>query len=238
MKSRVKQLAVTFASLMVIISLQCLADNRSSPESEHVEQEAEAVAVDQIAMVSTLYKHAVDEVDTGNVSEANQLLEEILDKDPAHHNARLQRGRLLIQAGAPEQAMAILSPLLVDGEAGWEPWFWMGTASLMSGHLAKASAYLDTALSYNSQIADIWLQRAVLAQEKGNLEGALQLLQMAIELSPGSPLVWLNFAYVNNQKGDKNTAITAYRQFLKLSANKRGYNEQRKAVVSILLNVD
>jgi len=238
MNIRVKQLVPIFIGLILTVSLQCFAKNQSAPEPEDVVANAKAGVTEQMAMVSDLYTKALNEIDAGNTRAAKQLLDEILEKDPGYQYARLQQGRLLIQTGSPEQAMAVLSPLLADSDADGKAWFWMGTASLMSGHLIKASDYLDTALSYNSQVAAVWLQRAVVAQERKNFEGALQLLQTAIELSPDDPLIWLNFAYVNDQKGEKNTAIKAYRQFLKLSANKKGYDEQRKAVVSILLNVN
>jgi len=225
-----KRFFTNLGSVILLCSAQCFADS-STP----LPGDGENSQFEKIAMVNSLYKKALSKINSGDNSKASQIFDEVLTQHPEHRQARLQQGRILIESGKPAQAIEILAPLLVTDDANWEPWFWMGTASLLSGDLDNASSYLDTALSYNGQITDIWLQRAIVAQEQGNYEGSLQLLRIAIELSPDNPLIWLNYAYVNDHMDNKNKAITAYRQFLKLSANQTGFSEQRNAVVSILL---
>lgn len=227
------KLAITqFSSFLLLYSAFCIAD-----ENVILPVDNEKESSEQVAMIPSLYKTAVGEIESGNNGKANVIFDEILLRSPEHRQARLQKGRLFIEQGDISRALQMLEPLLVVDDANWEVWFWMGTASLLNGNLNDASSYLDTALSYNSQVTEIWVQRAIVAQENGNLDGAVQLLGMAIDIAPDDPLIWLNYAYVNDLMNNKKKAITAYRQFFKLSTNRSGFSKQRKAVVSILLKM-
>ncbi len=229
MRMQVKQAGYRLLPLLMLFMSvgQCVAGESPSPVI--------AGEAGHLVMVDMLYRDGLKEVVSGNRVEAEKLFSEVLASDPGHRQARLQQGRLLIEAGRPYQAMMVLSPLLHGARAGWEPWFWMGTASLLIDDYDKAANDFDTAISYDSGQAVIWIQRAIVEQERARYPAALKLLDVALKLSPESPMVWLNIATVYELMQNTDKADQAYRRFLQLSSGEARFSAQRKKVVSRLL---
>ncbi len=105
-------------------------------------------------------------------------------------------------------------------EAGtrWEVPFWLGTAYLLDGQLENAELMLDDALAMQSEVAEIWVQRAVVAQQRQQPQVALQLLAVAAQVDEHYALTYLNVGIAYESLGDSQNARGAYGRFLKLSA--------------------
>ncbi len=106
----------------------------------------------------------------------------------------------------------------LDGSDRWEVPFWLGTAYLLDGQLENAELMLDDALSLQSEVAEIWVQRAVVAQERQQPEIALQFLEVAAQIDERYALTYLNVGIAYESLGDRQNARGAYGKFLKLSA--------------------
>ena len=100
----------------------------------------------------------------------------------------------------------------------WEVPFWLGTAYLLDGQLDNAELMLDDALSLQSDVVEIWVQRAVVAQERQQPQVALQFLEVAAQVDGGFPLTFLNVGIAYESLGEMQNARGAYGRFLKLSA--------------------
>ena len=117
---------------------------------------------------------------------------------------------------------------LPQGAAHWEVQFWLGTAYLLDGRLGHAAATLDEALALQAELAEIWVQRAVVEQERGRPEVALQLLEVAAQLDDRFALIFLNAGIAWQSMGEVERARGAYGRFLKLSAADSGSNRMRR----------
>ena len=104
------------------------------------------------------------------------------------------------------------------GTDRWEVPFWLGTAYLLDGQLENAELMLDDALAMQSEIAEIWVQRAVVAQELQQPQVALQFLEVAAQVNEHYALTYLNVGIAYESLGDSQNARGAYGRFLKLSA--------------------
>lgn len=113
-------------------------------------------------------------------------------------------------------AISRLENLVSDDR--WEVPFWLGTAYLLDGQLENAELMLDDALSMQSQVAEIWVQRAVVAQELQQPQVALQFLEVAAQVNERYALTYLNVGVAYESLGDSQNARGAYGRFLKLSA--------------------
>lgn len=114
------------------------------------------------------------------------------------------------------------------GEDRWEVPFWLGTAHLLDGNFDDAALFLDDALALESELADLWVQRAVVAQERGRPQVALQFLEVAVQVDASSPLAYLNAAVAYESLGDTENARGAYGRFLRLAAEGGGTNRLRR----------
>ncbi len=146
------------------------------------------------------------------------------------HEERLRIGKELVLDGEYKKSIKILRPVLFNKKENWEILFWIGSAKLGLGLYNEADDYFKKALTLNLKIPQLWIQRAIIAQEKNEHRRALTFLQKAQALAPNSPEILLNIAYSNDALGDQNGAVFAYRDFLSLTRNNSQFFQQRQAV--------
>jgi tetratricopeptide (TPR) repeat protein len=121
--------------------------------------------------------------------------------------------------------------LTVDFPDRWEPWFWAGTAQLALGQLEAASSSLEHANKLNPGVAQIKIQRAIVAQEKGDHLTAIALLNKAGVLSPDSAQIFLNLGYSHDALGMTSEANKDYQRYLVLTEGDNRYEQQRLSIL-------
>lgn len=141
---------------------------------------------------------------------ASERLKQVLAINPSHAEARLLLGQLLTKSGEARKAIHVLTPLLDEQSPNWQAWFWAGSAMLLSGDLSGAGQALDQALLRERQSPEIWIQRAIVAQEVGDAESAMRLLNAAARLAPDDARVMLNIAVVANALPGMTEATEVY----------------------------
>lgn len=155
----------------------------------------------------------------------------------AEQRATLGRAIHLVQAGDYSAGGELLQGLLVAGFDGWEAWFWLGTAYLGNGELVEADHALSEALRRDPAQAQLWVQRAIIAQERGDHARALGWLREARNLSPQAPDVHLNIGYSAEAMGLRDEAAKAYRDFLRFTEGRESFASQRNWVTRRLANL-
>lgn len=146
----------------------------------------------------------------------------------------LQSSKNQIEHGQYTEAIKTLEALQAL-DNNWEIHFWLGTAYLLEGEFNDAAQSLDNALRQQSEIADIWVQRAIVEQERNNPSTALQLLSIAQQVDPSCAKAYLNAAYVYEQNGEFQIARDAYIHFLKLSSQDKLNRHLREQILSRLI---
>lgn len=142
--------------------------------------------------------------------------------------------RDLLKAEDYPEVSKIAQTLTRDFSERWEGWFWLGTAQLAQGQMDAAEAVLERASKLNPKVAQIWVQRAIVAQERGDHAAAVKLLNEARELSPKSPQIYLNLGYSNDALGLTAEAEKNYIRFLSLTEGDSTYALQRKPIMGRL----
>ena len=175
---------------------------------------------DRAAVSADLAYIEADKAETnGSLQAALEHLEKALTATPTHHRAQLAHGRVLVKVDRYDDAIKSLKPLTRSRPGDWRVWFWLGTGQLLAGALNDAEQSLDEALSRNGEVAEIWLHRAVVAEEKGEWRTALQLLKIANEIAPDHPSILLNLAMTGEALGFIDFAQQGYARFLTSTGN-------------------
>ena len=146
----------------------------------------------------------------------------------------LRQGQHFIRIGKYDEAVALLSPLFHEPPNNWQPWFWMGTALLGKGEIDQADQYLLSGLARNDKIPQLWIQRALVAQQRGDYQLAIHELRQAETLEPNIPYIPLNMGYSYEQLGNNPLANQYYGKFLKLSEDNPKFFSTRKKLFSRL----
>ncbi|HNP59329.1 MAG TPA: tetratricopeptide repeat protein [Nitrospirales bacterium] len=159
--------------------------------------------------------------------------------DPAQRSPanRLHHVQELIQTGKYEEAQAILSPLFHDPPVTWEPWFWMGTAYLGTGQLDQADQYFLSGLARNDKVPQLWIQRALVAQQQGSFQLAVHELRQAEALQPDLPHIHLNMGYVYERMGNNRLANKYFGRFLQLTEGQPEFFPIRKKLFASLTSM-
>jgi tetratricopeptide (TPR) repeat protein len=147
---------------------------------------------------------------------------------------RLRHAQQLIRSGEYEGAVALLSPLFHDPPVKWEPWFWMGTALLGKGDMEQADQFLLSGLARNDKIPQLWIQRALVAQQRGDYQLAIHELRQAETLEADLPHIHLNMGYAYERLGNDRLANQYYGKFLKLSEDQPAFFSTRKKLFARL----
>ncbi len=146
----------------------------------------------------------------------------------------MRQGKYLIRAGQYEEALAVLSTLFENPPENWEPWFWMGTAFLGKGDLEQADQYFLSGLARNDKVPQMWIQRALVAQQRGEYQLAIHELRQAESLQPDLPHLHLNMGYAYDQLGNNRLANQYYGKFMQLSEGNPEFFSTRKKILDRL----
>jgi tetratricopeptide (TPR) repeat protein len=199
------------------------------PDASHFDLVAElAPESDQ------LYLAAARGEQEGRPEEALKLIRDTLDADPGHPRAVLAQGRLLFKTGQHDAAITVLMDIVKGRTDDWRPWFWLGSSYLVTGDLGAAERALEEALARDSQIVEIWVHRALIAEQRNDWRTAMQLLTIAQEIAPNHPMVLLNIGIASDALGLENNAKSAYRKFLTHSGRAHVSNVVRFEVINHL----
>jgi tetratricopeptide (TPR) repeat protein len=168
---------------------------------------------------------------SGNFIKALEKAESAYTSNPNNEATINLLGRLLVKNNNPHKAIELLQPLAKDSNSNWQPWFWLGSAYLLTNDYNNAEFYLDEALAREGNQSAIWVQRAIVEQQKGNTEATIHFLQVANNLSPNNPEVLVNFAYASEKIGELDKSIQAYKRFLQASASQRSFGRLRSQIM-------
>ncbi len=174
----------------------------------------------------------------GNRKQAIALLTELLKRTPEHARARLMAGRLMVENGQYDAAWQVMRPLLKAESLDWKPWFWSGTAELMVGKLNEAARQFDEALARDGRVPEVWVHRALVAQQRGRYKVAYQLLREAEKLAPRSVQVLLNIGLTLDALGRRDAAIDYYRRYLVQTAGVSSQWQARKVVIKRIAEME
>ena len=154
-----------------------------------------------------------------------------LQPSPAN---QLRHAQQLIRSGEYEDAVALLSPLFHDPPVKWQPWFWMGTALLGKGDMEQADQFFLSGLARNDKVPQLWMQRALVAQQRGDYQLAIHELRQAESLEADIPQIHLNMGYAYEKLGNDRMANQYYGKFLKLSEGNPTFFSTRKKLFARL----
>lgn len=188
-----------------------------------------------------------DETEQGIALNALELPEDFLEqRAPASPGPAVQQidressdkfvqVKKMIAHGDYQGAIELVTLLTKLNPEDWEPWFWLGTAHLGSSQFPEATKALEEALARNGSSAQIWNQRAIVAQQQEKHHLALQLLYEAQRHDPNLPEIYLNKGFSFEILGRLEGATRNYRAFLELSEGKAAFMSQRRKIIQWLI---
>ena len=199
----------------------------------------ESITEDPIAREATKEEEASPPITMSEESqkaraESQMVLKEEKNPPGLQEETRLREARHLIREGRYEDALSLLSPLFLTPPANWEPWFWMGTAYLGTGNLEEADQFFLSGLARNDKIPQLWIQRALVAQQQGEYQLAIHELRQAEALQSDLPHIHLNMGYAYDQLGNERLANQYYGKFLQLTDGNPDFFGTRKKLLARL----
>lgn len=157
---------------------------------------------------------------------------EVESRAPASDSERLEQTKLFIKEGRYTEAVELLQPLFINPPEDWEHYYLLGVAQLGLGELDKADRSFMEGLAREGSRPQLWVQRAVVAQQKNKNKFALTLLLEAEKIAPDMPEVQINIGYSHDMLGNTKEALRAYRSFIAFTEGKSGYVHVRRKILN------
>ncbi|MDR4461580.1 MAG: tetratricopeptide repeat protein [Nitrospirales bacterium] len=207
------------------------------PISGETDLEEEKVSLDEFATTNSLVieepSAPMNTIAPTLKNEGYQENTQVPDPQPSLANW-LYHAQQLIQARKYEEAQAMLFPLFHEPPVTWEPWFWMGTAYLGAGQLDQADQFFLSGLARNDKVPQLWIQRALVAQQQGSFQLAVHELRQAEALQPDLPHIHLNMGYAYERMGNNRLANQYFGRFLQLTEGQPAFFSTRKKLLASL----
>jgi TolA-binding protein len=218
-----------------------VADPTNEPEATSlvsVSLEGEIIQTEELvktskALINPVHRSANFAALNAGQESTNHAIQTATPFQPSPAN-QLRHAQQLIRSGEYEDAVALLSPLFHDPPVKWQPWFWMGTALLGKGDMEQADQFFLSGLARNDKVPQLWIQRALVAQQRGDYQLAIHELRQAESLEADIPHIHLNMGYAYEQLGNDRMANQYYGKFLKLSEDNPAFFSTRKKLYARL----
>lgn len=145
----------------------------------------------------------------GQLTEAWQAYEAILQRWPKHAGAWNNLGLLALQKALPDRACQYLEQAVLADPHFAEAWSNLGEVYLQQNRLQEAEQALEQAQQLEPTRAETYAAIARLAQTQGNRQLAKQAALEALAYAPGlkAPLLQLVWLYFGDRQLDKITQL-------------------------------
>jgi tetratricopeptide (TPR) repeat protein len=108
---------------------------------------------------------------------------------------------------------------------------------LGTGQLEEADQYFLSGLARNDKVPQLWIQRALVAQQQGSYQLAVHELRQAETLQPDLPHIHLNMGYAYERMGNNRLANQYFGKFLQLTEGEPEFFSIRKKLFARLTSM-
>jgi arylsulfatase A-like enzyme/Tfp pilus assembly protein PilF len=168
------------------------------------------------AMSSSQLHAAYLHWELGDPARAIETLRQALRSGADAPDVRIQLGIYLAEAGSPQEAVRLLSPLQqeafpdVDGLNG------LGIALSHLGRQADALAVFDRILQFDPNNASAYQNKGTVYLEQSNLPAARESLARALQRDPDLPVALNGLGVVEIKSGNTRAGIEAWKRAVEL----------------------
>ena len=147
------------------------------------DREDEAISfLEQLAEQGDGFREAeiaviTSQLQRGNVAEARNYLQALLDKSPEDPTLRFLQAAISAADGNLEAAEQEYRSLIADGEGGERAWRELIRVLNQTGQMEEAERALEEGLAARPESAELLWMRATLLEREGDFEGAISIYE-------------------------------------------------------------
>lgn len=123
-------------------------------------------------------------LDTGNIAEAEPLVNTLREKDSHDTMGRFFDARIRLAHSKPDEALTLLQRVLKDSPQFAAAHYFLGITYLQKQQRAQARAAVTDAVKFNPWLGDARITLAQIHLSEGSLDLALEQAQAAIQINP------------------------------------------------------
>lgn len=166
--------------------------------------------------IAHLLELALQQHHAGQLAEAEQRYQAVLQQHPNQPNALYFLGLLAHQVGNLEAAIAYYQSALTVRPNYIDAHNNLGAALQQQGKLEDAISHYQAALRLQPSNANALVNLGVTLQQQGRLEAAIGRFQKALQVNPDLPEVHTNLGHAFKQQGEMTQAIAHYQTAVQL----------------------
>jgi protein O-GlcNAc transferase len=160
---------------------------------------------------------ALKYLQTGDLQNAENVLSEIVQKQPDNISILNLLGLLYYQLQKYDSAIDIMKKLIGLDQNNFQAHFIIAHSLQEKGQLDEAVIYYQEALKLNPDIADVHYNLGTIYQERKQLDKAVECYQKALQINPSDAVIYYNLANTFQENKQTDEAITCYKKALQFS---------------------
>lgn len=164
--------------------------------------------------IQQLLDRADELLDANRAAEAQALYEQIVLRDPRHHEAWMMLGSLLSEAGETERGLEYLNRAVELKPDSAHAHFVLGHVLRATGRTEAAMQHFEAACEHNSEDPQYKLALWKLKLERGAPDEATDLIGQALAAGAGDSHTRYLLACTLHRSGDITGAVHAYQEVL------------------------
>jgi len=155
----------------------------------------------------------------GNLSQAEQLYEKILKKQPDNGAVLHMLGVIHSEHGNYQLAIKYIKKVLQLNSANYHAYYNLGNAFRLNGQSEKAINSYRKVIHIDPYFVDAYHNLGIVLQDRGQLDEAVACYQKAIQLNPNFYNAYYNLGNIFKAKGQPDEAIACYQKTIELNPN-------------------
>jgi protein O-GlcNAc transferase len=157
---------------------------------------------------------AVGHHEAGNLSDAEALYRQVLERAPGNAAALNLLGVLASQVGRPDAAVEFILQAIEAEPGNPSAHYTLANAYVALTRPEDAERHFRLAIAFQSNNAAAHYNLGVILVERRDLDGAQNAFRSAVQHDPTLARAWCNLGFVFQEKDDLEAAVEAYRQGL------------------------
>ncbi len=169
--------------------------------------------------IEHIFQNAVQHHQAGQLPQAQELYQQILQQQPNHADTLHYLGVLAHQLGQNDNAIDLLTRALALQPDWPEAYCNLGEAHRAHGQLPQAIAAYRQAIALNPNLPAAYSNLGIALKSQGQLDEASAAFRQAITLNPNYAQAHFNLGNTCKDQNHFDAAVAAYRQAIALKPN-------------------
>ena len=162
----------------------------------------------------------------GQIDDAEELNQQVLQEDPSDPRTRLNRGRILLARNRTSEAVVTMESVAKDAPASIPAHYYLAMAYLQGGNIPQARSELERCTTLNRKFYPALIRLAEISLRANDPGGAVRFARQALQVVPNAFDAHLALGNAFLQQNDLPQAMQTFRTARRINPQSAAVHER------------